>query len=197
MWAWAYRKDEVRPANPLEGLRQDMGALGKAPESYEAFDEKELKAVFGALGELPGLSDLALKSLYSGMRLSECLRAERRDVEGVECFVLGAGKTTNAKRIIPVHGALKDVKTPQGFSAGILSVNFGRAVKDLKLPPRKVFHSLRKNFATALERAGCPEPVAVRLLGHRPLSMSYRVYSAGRGAAELREWVDKVAFKVR
>lgn len=68
--------------------------------------------------------------------------------------------------------------------------------KTLALPEGKTFHSLRKCFTTALERSGCPEEIAVRLLGHRPVSLSYRVYSAGHDAADLKRWVEKVAFGV-
>ncbi|MCK0196501.1 hypothetical protein MWN34_06195 [Ancylobacter sp. 6x-1] len=107
LWAWAHRKEEAPPANPFEGLRQSMGVIGKAPESYEAFAEAELKAVFGVLKDQPDLKALALISLYSGMRLSECLRAQREEIEGIDCYVLAAGKTVNAKRIVPVHPCSK------------------------------------------------------------------------------------------
>ena len=81
-----------------------------------------------------------------------------------------------------------------------LSVRFGRLAKTVRLPDGsplpegKTFHSLRKCFSMALERAGCPEAVAVRLLGHAAISISYRVYSAGRDVAQLKPWVGRIAF---
>ncbi|ANY79172.1 hypothetical protein BB934_13905 [Microvirga ossetica] len=64
------------------------------------------------------------------------------------------------------------------------------------MPEGKTFHSLRKAFTTALERADCPEAIAARLVGHAPLGITYRIYSQGREAAQLREWVEKVRHPV-
>ena len=133
-------------------------------------------------------------SLFSGLRLAECLSAKRHEIGGIDCWDLDGGKTVNARRIVPVHSRLADVKVPEGLNAKTLSVRFSRLRKSLKLPEGKTFHSLRKCFTTALERSGCPEEIAVRLLGHRPVSLSYRVYSAGRDVKELQGWVDRVSF---
>jgi integrase len=135
-------------------------------------------------------------SLYSGLRLSEVFRVVRMEVDGIACYVLpdGKGKTDNASRVVPVHPRLADVAVPDGIKASAVSVAFGRKLDPLKLPDGKVFHSLRKNFSGALENSGCPELTAVRLLGHSPISMSYRVYSKHRDAAKLKEWVDRVDY---
>ncbi len=39
-----------------------------------------------------------------------------------------------------------------------------------------MFHSLRKNFSTALENAGIPESTAQQIVGHKKQSMIYRLY---------------------
>ena len=200
LWEWSHRLEDVPPASPFSKLQRAAVQRGKAAESYGIFDAAELRAVFAALSIDPCLKAVALTSLYSGMRLSECLAAERLTVEGVECWQLDGGKTTNARRLIPVHPALASVAIPRTIPASTLSVRFGRLMKTVRLedgkplPEGKTFHSLRKCFSTALEQAGCPEVIAVRLLGHAPISMSYRVYSAGRQAAELKEWVERVRF---
>jgi integrase len=56
------------------------------------------------------------------------------------------------------------------------------------------FHSLRKNVATALERARVPENEAVQLLGHEKMSMSYSVYSLGLDLPGLQDVVERVRY---
>ncbi|MBB4284525.1 DUF6538 domain-containing protein [Roseospira goensis] len=196
LWDWAHRLEENPPSNPFRGLQQAAGKRGHAARGYEVFTGDELQRLFAALEADPALHAVALVSLYSGLRLNECLTAKRHTVGGVECFDLEGGKTVNARRIVPVHPRLADVTVPQDVNAKALSVRFSRLGKTLALPEGKTFHSLRKCFTTALERSGCPEDIAVRLLGHRPVSLSYRVYSAGHDAADLKRWVETVAFGV-
>ena len=71
-----------------------------------------------------------------------------------------------------------------------------RLIRSIKMPEGKTFHSLRKAFTTALERVDCPEAIAARLVGHAPLGITYRIYSQGREAAQLMEWVEKVKHPV-
>ena len=60
--------------------------------------------------------------------------------------------------------------------------------------PGLAFHSLRKNVATALERARVPENEAVQLLGHEKMSMSYSVYSLGLDLHGLQDVVERVQY---
>jgi integrase len=62
--------------------------------------------------------------------------------------------------------------------------------------PGLAFHSLRKNVATALERARVPENEAVQLLGHEKMSMSYSVYSLGLDLHGLQDVVERVRYNV-
>jgi integrase len=198
LWGWVYRKDEEPPRNPFDGLLKALGTGSKSAESYDAFDDTDLPHVFSAIANDETLRTVALISLYSGLRLSECLRAERKTLGGVDCWVVpeGKGKSENSVRVVPVHPRVASLEVPSGEKAVNLSVTFGRRVRPLKLGEGKTFHSLRKCFTTALERANCPEMVAVRLLGHSPISLTYKVYSKARDAAQLREWVEKVYFPV-
>lgn len=196
LWAWAHRKEEDPPRNPFDDLLKAIGSKGKETESYGFYTDDELKRAFAAVANDDELHPTFLISLYTGFRLDECLRAERRDVHGIECFVLSKGKTDNAARVVPVHPRLKDVVAPQGAKASALSVRYGRLMRDIEMPKGKTFHSIRKAFATALERADCPEDIASRLVGHAPLGLTYKVYSQGRQAAQLKSWVDKVRFPI-
>jgi integrase len=135
--------------------------------------------------------------MYSGMRLGEILKARREDVSGVGCFVVPDGKTHNSARVIPVHPMLKDVEVKTELNDKALSVRFGRLKKGIGIDDKtKVFHSLRKCFTTKLEQAGCPEGIAVRLLGHKPISLSYSLYSSGQGVLELQRWVNSVNYRL-
>lgn len=196
LWAWAHRAEEDPPRNPFEGLLKAVGAKGRARKSFDFYEDDELVRAYKAVADDDELRPVFLMSIYTGFRLDECLRAERRDLYGVECFVLTTGKTDNAARVVPAHPKLKDVQAPKGVKASALSVRYGRLMRSIGMPQGKTFHSLRKSFTTALERAECPEPIAARLLGHAPLGITYGVYSKGREAAQLREWVERVRLPI-
>lgn len=198
LWDWQYRHEDVVPANPFEQLSKASGTAGTTKaEHYTPLEDSEIVSIAGVSVVLDReLYPVILTSAYSGMRLSECLSAKRETVNGIECFKVGEGKTAAASRLVPVHHLLKDVKLETELSPKALSVRFGRLKKSLGITDStKVFHSLRKSFTTKLEQAGCPENVAVRLLGHAPVSMSYRVYSGGQHVQELKRWVDQVQYQ--
>lgn len=196
LWAWAHRKEEDPPKNPFEGALKGIGKKGRATESYGFYDDEELKRAYAAVANDDELRPVFLISVYTGFRLDECLRAERETLNGVECFVLKAGKTHNASRVVPVHPKLKGVVAPKDAKASTLSVRYGRLMRAIKMPKGKTFHSLRKAFTTALERAGCPEAIAARLVGHAPLGITYKIYSKGQEAKELKKWVERVKLPV-
>jgi len=196
LWRWSHREMDERPANPFHELQQDADVKGKSTESYGFFNDAELVRAFHAIENDEELRAVFLISIYTGFRLDECIRAERKDLHSVECYVLMKGKTGNAARVVPVHPRLKDIRVPPGAKADVLSVRFGRAMRKIKMPKGKTFHSLRKAFTTALERADCPEAIAARLLGHSPLGLTYKIYSQGREAKQLLHWVEMVKHPV-
>ena len=58
----------------------------------------------------------------------------------------------------------------------------------------KKFHSLRKNFSTALENSQVPENIAQQLVGHSKKSMTYSLYSQGASDDVLRDAIEKVSY---
>ena len=58
---------------------------------------------------------------------------------------------------------------------------------------RLAFHSLRKNFGTALDRAGIPPTDREALLGHSR-GFSLDVYSTGPGLKRLKKMVEAVSY---
>jgi len=87
LWAWAHRSEEDPPRNPFEGLLRAVGTKGKARQSHGFYQATELVQAFRAVAPDDELRSVFLMSVYTGFRLDECLRAERRDLHGVECYV--------------------------------------------------------------------------------------------------------------
>ena len=170
LWEWVWRKEDNKPQNPFEGAVKASSVKTREAASYDFYTDEELIRAHAAVKDDPELGPAFMVSLYAGLRLEECIRAVREEVAGVPCFVVKGGKTANAARVVPIHPVLERVVVPATAKASTLSVRYGRVMRSLEMPKGKTFHSLRKAFATALERAGCPEAIAARLLGHRPLA---------------------------
>ncbi len=165
----------------------------------------------------------ALIGLYSGMRLNEIAQLWVHDIKqehGVWVFDLQEGegqrlKTRAATRKVPVHsqlikagfkkyvaslpedGRLFPSLTATGYDHKLsrnLSNQFKRYRRKLKITrDRLCFHSLRKNFGTALDRAGIPPTDREALLGHSR-GFSLDVYSTGPGLKRLKEMVEAVSY---
>ena len=60
--------------------------------------------------------------------------------------------------------------------------------------PETTFHCLRRNAATALERARIPQNESSQILGHEKIGMSYRGYSDGLDLKGLREVVEAISY---
>ncbi|HKU65957.1 MAG TPA: site-specific integrase [Rhizomicrobium sp.] len=127
-------------------------------------------------------------------------------------------KTAAAKRRVPVHSKLFEMGFGEYVSAAVarehqyLFPALKRGGPDKKLSwyiskrfttyrrsvgvkdPKTVFHCLRKNAATALERARIPENEAVQILGHKKLTMSYGLYSEGIDLAGLKSVVEAIKY---
>jgi integrase len=132
----------------------------------------------------------------------------------------GRVKEEASNRTVPVHpelrklGFLDHVEKIRKATGDRLWPEFGRTGKKQKIgtaftkwfgrlksdagitDPGVVFHSFRKNVATALHAAGVPESTAADILGHEHKSMSYRVYSAGTTAKPLFDAICKIDYSI-
>jgi integrase len=164
-----------------------------------------------------------LVALYSGMRLEEICQLQTSDVKhdsGVWYFNVtseGEGqklKSEAATRRLPVHpelircGFLRYLKS---LPVGPLWPGLKRGGPDKKLSfyfskrftayrravkiegARKSFHSLRKNFTTALDEAGVHQADAAMLLGHAR-GFTFDHYSGGKGLQTLKGIVERVDY---
>lgn len=208
LWEWVHRKDADAPLGPFKGILKRIGGKGRASEGHGFYDNEELERAWAAVAPDDELRPVFLLALYGGFRLDECLRLQRQTLKDdeaskdgappvmVDCFVLEGGKTRAASRAVPVHPRLRDVVPPASANAPALSVRYGRLMRGIGMAEGKTFHSLRKSFTTALERVGCPQETAARLVGHSVRRLTYGVYSKGHGTAALREWVEKIRFPI-
>lgn len=190
--------------------------------SYEVFTHVELAKVFAALGEDEEMQAVTLIGMYSGMRLNEIcsLRAANiREIEGVLCFEVTEGKTKSAARIIPVHSLITPLvlslrEKPHNsflfYRASITDradgkrstwhVNrFTRAKRKalgIEESERKVFHSLRHEFAQQLDRNQVPEDRIALLMGHeRGKTEAFKTYSKHAASpVELLRYVELISY---
>ena len=107
-----------------------------------------------------------------------------------------------SSKLAPIIARLKYGKrdneplVSEGFRVGD---KFSRALRKLKLADVREgsrrskinFHSWRRTAVMQLDRAGIPEIVSARLIGHKVRTLTYGVYnSAGASDAQLRAAVE-------
>ncbi|MXP59555.1 site-specific integrase [Pantoea sp. Taur] len=188
--------------------------------SYEVFAPGELAKVYNLLDD--EMKAVTLIGMYSGMRLNEICSlktANVKTIEGVLCFEVMVGKTKSAARIIPVHSNLIELVTKllqrpyEGFLFYHASITdradgkrstwhtqrFTRAKRKAlgeAGTERKVFHSLRHEFAQQLDRCQVPEDRIALLMGHeRGNTESFKTYSKNSASSlELSGYVEKINY---
>lgn len=130
-------------------------------------------------------------------------------------------KTVNSIRIVPLHESVIKAGLPE-YVAALRMAGESRLFPELKRDRvkgygkpagswfngrflgdrlgiernnRKTFHSLRHNFATAVERLNLPERVMAQLLGHeRGHTQGGTRYAKDRNAVELKPIIDRLVF---
>ncbi|EQC4538724.1 site-specific integrase [Cronobacter sakazakii] len=190
--------------------------------SYEVFTHDELAKVFAEFDSDAEMQAVMLIGMYSGMRLNEIcsLKTENiKTLDGILCFEILEGKTKSAARLVPVHSHITNLvnsllqKPYNGFlfyRASTINRADGkrstwhtqrftrakrRALGELGTE-RKVFHSLRHEFAQQLDRCQVPEDRIALLMGHeRGKTESFRTYSKQGDVKELSEYVEMVSFQ--
>lgn len=189
--------------------------------SYEVFAPGELAKVYALLDD--EMKAVTAIGAYSGMRINEiCTLRESsiKTIEGILCFEITKGKTKSAARIVPVHSKLIPLvksllkTTHNGFLFYHASITdradgkrstwhtqrFTRAKRQAlgeKAAERKVFHSLRHEFAQQLDRNQVPEDRIALLMGHeRGKTETFKTYSKHSASPEeLSKYVEMVIYK--
>jgi len=209
--------------NPFIGLTKRIkettrGTREKSSRHYQPFTIDELSTIFESIDKHRGITSplfpFSLIALYSGMRSNELAETEIGDVHSDHIHI-PEGKTETSVRDVPIHPLLKPLihKLKEISSDGFLISNLKCGGVDNKrnhyiakkagnlirgkagiTDKTKVFHSFRKNFATALENAGVPESTSQQLMGHKKKSMTYSLYSQGVDLPVLINAVNSVSY---
>lgn len=148
--------------------------------------------------------------------LAGALKEQVVEMEGRLFFEVRKGKTKNAERIIPVSPIIEpllretidrsgsspwlypEIMEAKGVSSSAamnsVSSRLSKYTKDFEqVKGYKVgLHSLRGHFATALEEVDCPEELAVKLAGHKRLSLTYGLYSKYKDKDRLWGYIESI-----
>ena len=194
-WDMAAEKGLVKGENPVRPIKKP-----RVDDKRDRFLSKaEAADLLTALKELsPDTHDVALLSLFSGLRINECLKLTWADIDLDEgtIFVKDTKVTRNRHAYINAEIGemlLRQRERGSGKSARVLGFNgssypysivskhFRQAVNDLGLNKgvtdrrqRVVVHTLRHTFASWLVQKGTPLYTVSKLMGHSSIKMTER-----------------------
>jgi integrase len=179
----------------------------KETSQYKESAENYYKYLLPRLGYMTGCRIEELCSL-------QCDQIVTDPDTAIVYLEVRTGKTSNAKRKIPLHDWLRDdvVTQRERLGSGLLfpslttqrndgkhgdkaSKWFGRLKKRLQIAGGRTrsFHSFRVHMATNLEEGGVEESTAVWIMGHtRHLTLTYGLYSKGVSIAKLKAAIDTI-----
>jgi len=223
-WKWMIKRG-LAEANPWQG-QGDFSRRAKAASTKRPFRADELlKLLRGDPVALMGhrygaaIRDLQRLGLMTGARLSELCELTTGDVSEEEHSVtIRKGKTESATRVIPIHTlvwpiveerlkAARDGRLfPELDPGGPDAKRSWYVSKRFTVYRRRTlgdsgevdFHSLRRCFATYLERAqgttrAVHPSVIDQLMGHKKQTLALSLYSGGLRLVDLREAIDALS----
>lgn len=175
----------------------------EADSERDAFTEYELNILI--TGETI-MNKIARVFYYTGMRPSELLKGNIKNIEGYNVFTLkkediGRKKLKRAAsyRYIPIHKNInKDIKEVIKYfedckGSENASKNFTDFLKDLNIyTPKKTLYSLRHNLTTALLQKDVIEAKADVLTGHALKGETLKRYGKGFKISQLVEAINKL-----
>ncbi|MBN8996352.1 MAG: tyrosine-type recombinase/integrase [Rhizobiales bacterium] len=216
-WKWLIKRGHATE-NPWLGQgvsKKRSEGPGKRP-----FTDAEVVTLLNAKADA-ALADTMRIAALSGMRIEEIARLTVADCRaGV--FDIRSAKTKAGIRKVPIHPDLAHVvsRRTKGKEADAFLIHEERApppdskmersmtlVKRFKTLRTRVgvdqvvegerqslitFHSFRRWFITAAERAGQPVHVVEAVVGHRRPGMTLGVYSGGPAEQQMRAVVEAV-----
>lgn len=135
----------------------------------------------------------------SGMRLGEIFRLSpsniRNEEGGISIFLTAEQTKNSSTRIIPIvdNEAKQYLLNWKGWNHNYYyyTKQFAKLARSLHMQNLR-FHDVRRSYATRLRRAGVDITVAVKLTGHKTLSVMQKHYSIVEDQ-DLRSAVEKIA----
>ncbi len=195
IWNLAAERGLVGGENPAARLKKP-----RRDDQRDRFLTRSEAAALLALlrGQSPDTHDLTLLSLFSGLRVGECLALTWADVDldGGRIFVKDTKNKRNRHAYLTAEireMLLRRDREGQPKSAPVFALGtyntayhnvrgcFAQAVEELKLNEgindrrqRVVMHTLRHTFASWLVQLGTPLYTVCKLMGHSSLKMTER-----------------------
>lgn len=176
VFRWAYENDIIiKDYSPMLQFKESAETRKKS--SYSA-DEIKLVLADG--------TDLMKILLYTGMRISELLNMPSDalyEEDGVLCFHVREGKTSNSVRIVPVHSEILGLVYPPTGNHIITphkSYHYHAHVLEQwneRHGMSHTFHELRHTFATYTKTCGLDDFYRRALLGHTQKGLTDQVYT--------------------
>lgn len=221
-WDWLGLRGCVkRGQNPWRGFRLGSKRTRETPtDPKRPFTDTELVTLFSERPSYPGLADVMVLGLYTGMRLEEIcsLRSGdvRHDDDGVFYLHIGKSKTragirtiavshANATRILTRRTASLRDKADQLFPefkgggyddklSWAVSKAFGRFRDRIGLERVTDFHSMRRSFITLMENLAVDQVRIARYVGHELPTIAFVVYSGGSSKQTMRDVAGQVRY---
>lgn len=192
-------KHDLAHANPANGLTIKQKVQARDQRKSLTLDELEIMDKAFSIHPLYPLFKILR---YTGMRTSEILKCQLKEIDGVLCFDLRSPKkplkTFSSYRVIPVHNELKDYidnfqdlyscYSPKHLSK-YFRITLRKLIKDTQ---GKSLYSLRHTFATQLIAKGVASEIVSELMGHSHNTMTMNRYVKGYPIAVLKEAIDRL-----
>lgn len=165
--------------------------IGKVKEKKDQkiYTELEIKRLWKDQGNL--VADILLILLHSGMRISELLNMEKRNVYLNEGYMIGGSKTdAGMERIIPIHNNILPmiVKYYNKSTKHLIEKEDGNKLnyssfKYIYVPYKEeknltnTVHQTRHTFITKLNEAGVDDYIIKLIVGHAQQDITKKVYT--------------------
>lgn len=197
-YKWAMANNHLITVNPFIGLKviEKQVAISSRRNAYSRGQLKTLMKLADGYGNTDRRYWLILIARYTGARMNEICQLKPNDITAEFIHIRGdVLKTTNARRIIPIHpklielGILKWVgrctgerlfhewRVVKGSHSHAASRWFSRNNPFDKSKSDYVdFHSIRHTVATELKQAGVELQYAAQILGHSTGGITYDRY---------------------
>lgn len=212
---WLYVKEYI-PVNPLSMIKPAYPIY----DDERALTRAEISKILAAIVLNPVSSFMSRRDtlmvttlLYCGLRRTELISIEMRDVDIAKRILTVRGATSKSKRTrrLPINQTLieqlkdyisernkKGIETQYLFASS--NKDRGLSVHGLKHWVDKLnklsgvnfhVHQFRHSFACALARQGCNIVVIQKLLGHTDIRMTQR-YLRSLGVEDFRDDMDEL-----
>jgi len=213
LWKWAAKRGHVEE-NPWTNQGVPKDEVVSESDDKRPFTPAELRTLLFPGPKEQAVRDLMMLSLFTGARINELCELKPGDVEngGIR---IRAGKTKAAARWLPIPLGIRGVvqrraqdgdwlfpeAKPGGFDkkrSWNVGKRAGRQI-DKALPELGSvvdFHSLRRSYSTACERAQLYRPTHDELMGHKKGSLALDLYSGGQSREQLRKAQRAVSRKI-